>query len=1263
MGVVYEARDRATGQTLALKTLLKATPNALYMFKREFRGLADVDHPNLVRLHEFAMSGSGRVFFTMELVRGTDFVSYAQGATAQGLSWRQDLSTRRTSSGKRALRDRVDRPSSNRPGGDGLRTAVDLGSKRPLRANLDRLRPSLVQLVDGVMALHAARKLHRDIKPSNVLVTLEGRVVLLDFGVATDLSRAAEDEMREEELLVGTATYMAPEQAFEEPTPACDWYSVGVMLYESMVGQPPFMGSVADVLSMKTTVDPPIPSELVEGVPADLDALCRALLQREPGMRPPGSEILQRLGVTRASPERAASTWALRVTETAAAAGLVGREAHLRALGEAFDAACARGMATVRIGGRAGVGKSALVQWFVDDLVERRNAVVLRGRAYEREAMPYKAIDGVVDSLTRYLICLNDEELASVLPPDAWTIARLFPVLRRVPALETMPAEPIADPQRARRRAFRALRDLLGALARRRPLVLFIDDVHWGDTDSAALLLELARPPDAPSLLLAMTYRDEQEATSAFLSELKAGWPREAGVGDLAVGALAPPDAQRLARTLLGNEDHSTEIVAAIAGESGGNPFLIEELARSVGPQLRGRTLSAVDASSALASLTLDRMVSDRMQSLPEAARRLLELVAVSGRPLPVAVARRATDAVRGADDELISLLRTRRFLRAGLRDGHEVLEVVHARIREAIAAWLGSAAVRERHADLARALEAVPGVDVEALVTHLLGAGDLARAAQFAERAAEGAAEKLAFDQAARLLHLTLDTFPATSQDGSRLRKRRAEFLEWAGRGAEAGRAYLDAAQGVAGIQKLDLQRAAAEQLHASGCMDEGTEVLHQVLAAVNRKAPRSKWTALFWFLAYHVWLRLVGLRVRERDAGEVSAEDRLRIDSMYSVTLGFAMVDHLKCISMRVRVLVDALRHGDRLQVARTAASVAYDLAGNTASESKTERALWALSQRLADKEKNPALSVTLRTFHGCNLLRLGRWREALKTLDPIVAMITNRRAAQQTAILFTFYALYFLGDCRELTQRYARLIAEAEERGNVFMAMQLRAIAAVPAWLAGDEPQRAHRELQVAAQWTQGMFSTQWRVAVFGVDLDLYVGDGAAAYTRVQGLERARKDNLYLLHYVRVLTAFARGRAAVASLAGLSRGARRHRLAEARRLERQLRRWGMPWTEPLAAILRAGCACASGDRAGAAAALSKASETAQAADMPVHAAAARHQLGVLLGVDEDASPVREADETMTAHGVRAPAKFAAMLVPLYHESGVLGLRRFCT
>jgi hypothetical protein len=261
----------------------------------------------------------------------------------------------------------------------------------------------------------------------------------------------------------------------------------------------------------------------------------------------------------------------------------------------------------------------------------------------------------------------------------------------------------------------------------------------------------------------------------------------------------------------------------------------------------------------------------------------------------------------------------------------------------------------------------------------------------------------------------------------------------------------------------------------------------------------------------------------------------------------------------------------------------------------------------------------------------------------------MVTNRRAAQQSAVIFVLYSLYFLGELNQLTQRYTRLLAEAEERGNVFMSANLRAIAAVPVWLAADEPERARRELGEAAQWTQGKFSTQWRMTVFGTDLDLYVGDGAAAYERVKGLRDALRENFYLfVQYVRALTAFAQGRAAIASLDGLPVGLRRGRLAEIRRLERRLVREQMPWTAALAAILRAGGARARGDRAGAAAALGTAIERADATEMAVFAAAARHQLGLLQGGDEGARLVQEAEETMSARGVRAPARFAAMLVP---------------
>ena len=355
------------------------------------------------------MTGSDRVFFTMELVRGTDFTSYVRGPEARRDSMRPPLPPRppacpvrgslrptarswRWTARRRLRRSPTRRAPSERP------SPTSIACARAMR-----------QLVEGVASLHAARKLHRDIKPSNVLVTPEGRVVILDFGVATEVSRVVDEEMRDDnEGAVGTAAYMAPEQAFEEPTSASDWYAVGVMLYEAIVGRTPFSGSVFEVLTMKTSVDPLAPSECVEDVPAELDALCRALLHREPAMRPTGAEILQRLGVV-AVPRAAQPTSGTMATSAGALpAALAGRESHLRALHGAFEATLDGRTMTIRVGGRSGMGKSAVVHRFLDELVGRGSAVVLRGRAYEREAVPYKAVDGVVDALSRYLMCLTD---------------------------------------------------------------------------------------------------------------------------------------------------------------------------------------------------------------------------------------------------------------------------------------------------------------------------------------------------------------------------------------------------------------------------------------------------------------------------------------------------------------------------------------------------------------------------------------------------------------------------------------------------------------------------------------------------------------------------------------------------------------------------------------------------------------------------------------------------------------------------------------
>src|SRR5204862_8183396 len=134
-----------------------------------------------------------------------------------------------------------------------------------------------------------------DLKPSNVLCEPGGRVVLLDFGLVADVERVAVENTHDHSA-VGTPAYMSPEQAADGPlTAASDWYAVGVMLYEALVGRRPFEGKADDVMRRKQHETPPRPRELAAGTPAYLDELCMKLLSPEPAARPDGVAIMAAL--------------------------------------------------------------------------------------------------------------------------------------------------------------------------------------------------------------------------------------------------------------------------------------------------------------------------------------------------------------------------------------------------------------------------------------------------------------------------------------------------------------------------------------------------------------------------------------------------------------------------------------------------------------------------------------------------------------------------------------------------------------------------------------------------------------------------------------------------------------------------------------------------------------------------------------------------------------------------------------------------------
>lgn len=315
-----------------------------------------------------------------------------------------------------------------------------------------------------------------------------------------------------------------------------------------------------------------------------------------------------------------------------------------------------------------------------------------------------------------------------------------------------------------------------------------------------------------------------------------------------------------------------------------------------------------------------------------------------------------------------------------------------------------------------------------------------------------------------------------------------------------------------------------------------------------------------------------------------------------------------------------------------------------------SPQERAVRTIVARLAEKSDDPLDRVYTRALHGVGLFLRGRWKEAKDTIDEALAELPNHVPGwHNQASLYSVYSLVFLGDLVELQRREARMLSDADERGDLFTSVQLRASHAILT-LATDDPDTARRQIRnAAAQWTQSKYLVQhWQIMRAEVDIELYAGDGKKAYERVQRDDVALGKSLLLtVQLMRSLTAFARGRAAIASVDSLP--AERHsRLNEARRLARQLQRERMPWTEALAAMLNAASAQAGGDREGARIALRTAIDLTQATDMALYAAAGRYQLGRSLGGAAGSTLLHLAEDEMREQGVQVPERLARMLIP---------------
>ena len=1228
-GEVYEAFDREQGARIALKVLHSMRADSLLRFKNEFRSMQDLRHPNLVGLGELIES-EGRWLFTMELVEGIDFLSWVRPRARDGGA---DLPTARMPLGT---------GSTPRPiPALGPQLAEHAPPPRP-RYEEARLRAGMAQLVRGLEFLHESGKVHRDIKPSNVLVTPTGRVVILDFGLVIDVERP--EHVTEVDHVVGTTEYMAPEQASGGAiSPAADWYGVGVVLFQALTGRLPFVGSRMDVMVDKQTSEAAAPRSVVPWVPTDLDALCSTLLRRNPAKRPGGAEIRRMLGGY-AEPTPLVTPPAPPTTSTGAQL-FVGREHELGVLRQAFEATRKGATVTAYVIGESGVGKSALARRFTEELSQERGAVVLAGRCYERESVPYKAVDGVIDALSRYMSKLSREEAAALLPLRAALLPQIFPVLRQVDVLADAPAtlgEQPVDPKELRVLGFAALRELLSRLGHFRPLVLLIDDLQWTDADSLALLRELLRPPDPPPLLLCATVRVGADGSVGKSSALDVGTSLPGDVRPLALQRLPEDDARALVSHLLAHAGAAGD-AELIAREAEGHPLFIDELVRHAAA---GRPHTIVALEEALWS---------RIEKLEPAQREIVVLTAVAGSPIAEEVAAKATAQSFSEFSRQVILLRAANLIRTSGARRTDTVEPYHDRVRAAVAAHLSSEARRGWHAKLAFALEATS--DYEALATHWHAAGRADRAAGYALRAAEHAMQILAFERAARLFDRALEVGLPPGTERADILARLGEAWCNAGRGSEAAQAYVEAAK-LAPDRALELRRRAGTELLKSGRIDEGLAVLADVLGAVGIKLARSPKHAIPSLLFRRAQLRLRGVGFRERKESEVPPALLQRVDVCYSLTAGL-YVDPFRGTHFQTRHLLLALRAGEPYRVARALTSeVVYSATRGLRFEKRTSQLL-EYARQIAERVHNPHAMAMVHGAAGMAGFLEGRWRKSADECSKSEKLLVERCRGVEWELagvrIFRMRSQFYLGEIKQLLATLPAMRHEARELGDLYAATQSSSGYLTIDWLANDDVAGARTGAALAiAQWSQrGTHVTHYTDLLARVQIDLYAGAGRSAYEQVLERWKPFADAMLLrVHLIRTQLHELRARAALAA-AGEAEGAERERLlADAARSARVLARGHTAWAEALSFLLSGCIAAARGQDARALSALDDAIRRCEAGEMPLHAAAARQRRGELTGGDEGKALIAHAHEWMRSQSIRNPGRMAAMLAP--HPAG---------
>lgn len=1019
MGNVYNAIDLRSAAHVAVKVIRRMDSWSVYRFNEEFSWLSQLSHPHIVKLYD-ALSEADFRYFSMELVEGSPIRAWFQQIAGESDRW-------------------------------------------------ERLQIVLSQAASAVAFLHENGAVHRDIKSSNLMITLQDKAILLDLGLAFRRNQH-EDSLRaiDGSQLIGTLQYLPPETLQgQPPSEAGDWYSFGVMMFETMTGKFPPIEVEVDTSrgsGKKYTVNTAqLTAELV-GCPTNLANLCLDLLSISPQDRPDGACVSKQLGHDAVVP----TAFEFREED------IVGREAANQYLDEGYRRTTSGDPVVRLIRGDSGLGKTTILsRWLTQLSRAHGEAIRLAIRCHRQDHTPLRALNLLVQELVTTLSNYPAELWGDLAVDGGCEIAQAFPQMERLTSVAWPELDHTSSPVESAARRAAGLQALLGwisGLSHKRDLVIAIDDAQWADADSGRMLSQLfLASSDFRGMLILVD--QGTDVASPLVDALAEGCGLDAPEWEeYHVPPLREDDCKNLVRVWANRVKHemSARIQADVVRRSGGNPFLLQELFRMYVNSVVRHKLGE-DTWFAASRGNAGSIVQRRFSMLPERSEKILQYLAVADQPLGFHQLQIVSRVLPNQLLSELSSLSGQGWLRWNGTALDAEVEISHDRFREVILQAMPTERLHRRHFRVARALSSEVPPPWRRIGHHYSEARRFREAAACYMEGARAAAKKAAFSEALwmleRAFHPKAVRMQAEKEKALRLK---ADCLAGNGSSIAAAEIY-DAlfAEADHGQDRLLLECMAGEQWLRGGRLQLGLKRLQNALNKMQANPDDRRFLTRISLLFNGLRLSRLTPSMGIFDHKDIPFSTIEQCLNRVSGPLGF--LDSMLGGALITKLANLALQRGtlnDRaLAIMRWSVVLCYSQRGRR----KQSLAWLRLSKKLARQSRDPSSQAKAHVAAFVWYSLQGRFRRSLVQFERARELFDSHRALDHWELgLMRWIEMnhcWYLGELKHLCAKTHEYRADASARNDDMAIFWMHVSGAHLVDLIEGNPARGMESIQLA------------------------------------------------------------------------------------------------------------------------------------------------------------------------------------------------------